>query len=101
MKLVIAAEARRDLCSIGDYIARDNPRRALSFVEELEKHCLMITDRPLAYPLVPRHEASGIRRAVHGRYNIFYTCTADAVQILHILNGAMNYEAALFGAADS
>jgi plasmid stabilization system protein ParE len=67
MKLVFAEEARRDLFAIGDYIAKDNPRRALSFVEEIEWHRKRIADHPLAYALVPRHEASGIRRAVYGR----------------------------------
>jgi len=55
-----------------------------------------ITDYPLACPLVPAHEASGIRRAVHGRYAIFYRAGEGAVFILHILSGAMNYETVLF-----
>jgi len=96
MKLVFAEEARRDLLAIGDYIAKDNPRRALSFVEEIEWHCKRITDYPLACPLVPRHEASGIRRAVHGRYTIFYRTGEGTVFILHIVSGAMDYEAMLF-----
>ena len=100
MKLVFAEEARRDLFAIGDYIAKDNPRRALSFVEEIEWHCKRIADHPLAYALVPRHEASGIRRAVYGRYNIFYTAGEGAVHILHIVSGAMNYEAVLFPGGD-
>lgn len=35
MKLVFTEEAKRDLLLVGDYIAQDNPRRAITFVEEL------------------------------------------------------------------
>ena len=35
MRLVITPLAEQDIESIGDYIARDNPRRALSFIREL------------------------------------------------------------------
>lgn len=96
MKVVVTAEARRDLLFIGDYIAKDNPLRAVSFVEELEIRCGAIADHPYAYALLPRHEESGIRRAVHGRYSIFYIVAGNTVHILHIFNGAMNYEVVLF-----
>jgi toxin ParE1/3/4 len=96
MKLIFSAEARADLVRIGDYIARDNPLRALSFVEELEGRCKALLASPLAYPLVPRHESAGIRRAVHGDYLIFYRVEPEAVAIVHVLSGAMNVEALLF-----
>lgn len=96
MKLVITAAAEADLEAIGDYIARDNPTRAVGFVRELERCCLEIVEMPQAWQLVPRYEAQGIRRRVHGRYLIFYSIGADQVTILHVLNGAMDYEAILF-----
>jgi toxin ParE1/3/4 len=96
MKLVVTKEAEADLLFIGEYIAQDDPARAFSFVEELERRCIALLDQPHAYPLVPRHEASGIRRAVHGRYLIFYQVDADAVIVLHILASAMDYERLLF-----
>jgi toxin ParE1/3/4 len=46
--------------------------------------------------LVPRHENSGVRRVPHGDYLIFYRVTTDIVEILHILNGARDYERILF-----
>jgi toxin ParE1/3/4 len=39
MRLVFSPRAALDLEEIGDYIARDNPRRAISFLGELEAHC--------------------------------------------------------------
>lgn len=96
MKVVIAAEAALDLEHIGDYIAVDNPVRAESFVRELLGRCYALADIPRAFPLVPRYEHTGVRRRPHGDYLIFYRVGADTVDILHILNGAQNYEAILF-----
>ena len=90
------AQAERDLEAIGDYIAADNPAAALRFVIELRDASLGLSDYPARFPLVPRYESSGVRRRVHGRYLIFYRIESDAVTILHILNGAMDYEVILF-----
>lgn len=94
--MLITAEAEADLEAISDYIARDNPTRALSFVRELYQLCLDIADMPRAWPLVPRYENHGIRRRVHGRYLIFYRIADDRITVLHILNGAMDVERILF-----
>jgi toxin ParE1/3/4 len=96
MKVDITSAAEADLEAIADYIARDNPVRALSFVRELYERCLDIAEMPVAWPIVPRYEHHGIRRRVHGRYLIFYRVSADCITILHVLNGAMDVEAILF-----
>ena len=85
-----------DLEGIGDYIARDNPARALTFIRELYQCCMDLADMPLAWPIVPRHERHGIRRRVHGRYLIFYRVAPDRITVLHVVNGAMDIEAILF-----
>ena len=96
MKVIFAAEAELDLEHIGDYIAVDNPVRAESFVRELLGRCHALADMPRAFPLVPRYEHTGVRRRPYGDYLIFYRVGADVVDILHVLNGAQNYEAILF-----
>ncbi len=96
MIVVITDEAEADLEHIGDYIARDNPRRAISFVSELIARCDELADMPLAFPLVPRYEHFGIRRRVHGQYLIFYRIGTERIDILHILNGAQDVDAVLF-----
>ena len=68
----LSAEAEYDLETIGDYTARDNPARALSFLQELRSKCLDLADMPERFPLVPRYEATGVRRRGHGDYLIFY-----------------------------
>lgn len=96
MIVAFTEEAEADLESIGDYIALDNPRRAVTFVEELIDRCERLADMPRAYPLVPRYETTGVRRLPHGDYLIFYRVGATQVDVLHILNGAQNYEPILF-----
>ena len=61
----LSAEAEHDLEAIGDYIARDNPHRAISFIRELRTKCLDLADVSEGFPLVPRYEAQGVRRRVH------------------------------------
>ncbi len=51
---------------------------------------------PEAWPVVSRYEKHGIRRRVHGRYLIFYRIDAGRITVLHILSGAMDFEAILF-----
>jgi plasmid stabilization system protein ParE len=62
VKVLLSAEAEQDLTRIGDYIASDNPRRALEFVRNLRAKALELGDIPRAFPLVPRYESTGIRR---------------------------------------
>lgn len=93
-------EAKTDLERIGDYIALDNPTRALTFVLEISDRCERLADMAGAFPLVPRYEHTGIRRRPYGSYLIFYRVTDTRVDILHILNGAQDFEAILFGSPD-
>ena len=88
-------EAEHELEQIGDYIARDNPKRALTFVRELRDKCLSLATMPRAFPLVRRYESQGIRRRAYGDYLIFYRIEADRVTVLHVLHGAMDYVAIL------
>ena len=92
----ITAEAEADLESIGDYIAKDNPPRALTFVRELRASCLGLSDFPERFALVPRYADQGIRHRVHGRYAIFYRVEAEGVTVLHVLHGARGDEATQF-----
>lgn len=91
MKVRLAAEAEADLERIADTVARDNPPRALTFVQELRAACLGLADFPERFPLVPRHADRGVRRRVHGNYLVFYRVEADGVTVLHVLHGAMDY----------
>ena len=92
----VSAEAEADLESIGDYIARDNPKRAISFIQDLRAKCMDLAHMARAYSLIPRYEQHGVRRCLHGDYLIFYREDAEKLIVLHVLHGAMDYAPILF-----
>lgn len=96
MRVVVTEAALADLIRIGQTIRQDSPARAETFVAELYERCLRIGATPRAFPLLPDWETSRVRRRVHGNYLIFYRIAADAVEVLHVLHGAQDYEAVLF-----
>lgn len=82
--------------AIGDFIASESPAQALAFVQALRRRCERLADMPRRFPLAPRYEATGVRRMIHGNFLVFYRVTANTVEILHILQGARDYDALLF-----
>jgi addiction module RelE/StbE family toxin len=94
--VLITAQAEADLERIGDYIAEDNPQRAASFIHEMLERCERLVETPNGFSLVPRYEHTGVRRRPYGNYLIFYRVGEDRIEILHILNGAQDFESILF-----
>jgi toxin ParE1/3/4 len=90
-RLEFSPEATADLAEIGAYIARDDPKRARSFVDELEAHCAGLTEYPAMGRARPEL-ALGLRSKPHGHYVIFYTPGADKLRIERILHGARDVE---------
>ena len=76
-----------DLEEIGDYIARDNPARAVSFVEELREACKRLPESPESHPTRSEFGA-GLRVAIYRRYMIFFRVLPNEVRVERILHGA-------------
>jgi toxin ParE1/3/4 len=53
MRAHLTPQAEIDLEEIGDYIALDNPKRAVSFIREIRQHCERIADGPRRYVARP------------------------------------------------
>ena len=87
MRCEISPRARLDLREIGDYIAQDNPRRAVSFIDELVAHCHRITSQP-GIGVLREELARDLRMQPHGRYLIFYRVEGEVVSIIRVLHGA-------------
>jgi toxin ParE1/3/4 len=96
MKVIVTEAAWTDMLAIAQYIQCDSPARAPIFLEELYDRCHQTGAAPLAFPLIQGHEDSGARRRSCGNYLIFYRIAADAVEILHVIHGARDYERVLF-----
>lgn len=90
-RLLLSPRAAADLEEIADYIARDNPVRAASFVAELEAKCRAVALSPELYP-ARVDLAPGLRMAVHGRYLVLYRDLPgeDTVRIERVLHSARN-----------
>ncbi|WP_417476649.1 type II toxin-antitoxin system RelE/ParE family toxin [Maricaulis sp.] len=86
MKLVFSDMAQADLEEIGDYIASDNPIRALSFIAELRSRCATLTEFPESGPVRP-DLGEGMRSITHRAYVILYRTGDDAVRVERILQG--------------
>lgn len=67
MQVFISEAAWQDLYRIGLAIAKDNKKRAESFIEELYDRCQELRDMAYAFPLLFNRRESGIRRRVYAR----------------------------------
>jgi toxin ParE1/3/4 len=87
MRFRFSRRAEIDITEIGDFIARDNPARAVSFVRELRARCRQLTDFPEAAPVRPAL-GKGVRMSVFGPYLIFYVVQNDVLEIRRVVHGA-------------
>jgi plasmid stabilization system protein ParE len=95
MKVAIAAGAWEDLGAIGEWIARDDPARAVGYIDELLDACAALASYPRIYPRWPHHSARVIRRFNHNDYAVFYEVRVDDIQVLAFVHGARDLGAVL------
>lgn len=90
MRAYLTPQAEADLEDIGDYIAADNPRRAVSFIREIRRRCERIAQSPLGYVARPEL-GQQLRTCSHGNYVIFFEPYKDGALILRVLQGSRNF----------
>lgn len=82
--------AQDDLTAIVDWIAKDNPARALNFVEALAKRIGHLESHPLM-GRIPRHEKLkrlGYRVLILEDYLVFYVVQNKKTEIHRVLHGS-------------
>lgn len=89
MRLELSALVESDLEAIADWIAEDNPRRALTFIREIREEFGRIAKGPELYRLRPEI-GDDARLAVVGRYVIMFRFDADVVRIERVVYGGRN-----------
>jgi len=95
MRYRFSRQARADIEEIGDFIAADNPVRAVAFIGELRAHCRRLVDFPDAAPVRP-DIGEGVRMAVHGRHLILYVVHhPDLLEIRRVVHGARDLDGLL------
>ncbi len=86
MRIEVSSFVESDLDAIADYIAQDNPRRALSFIREIRAQILELGHSALR--IRARTElAEEARVAWVGRYGILFRIHNDAVRIERVVYG--------------
>lgn len=86
--MILTRRAQSNLKAIGDWIARDNPPRAVTFIRQLRGACGDLLDFPSAYPVIGSLAGSPVRKRVFGAYLILYEVEGADVRILAIVHGA-------------
>ena len=90
MRFRFTVRAERDIEEIGDYIAQDNPVRAVTFIEALTEKCHHLIEQPESAPL-RREFGDDVRMTVFGRYLIFYSFDTDELTIIRVIHSARNW----------
>lgn len=92
-RLVYASLAEDDLNQIFDFIAADNPRRALSYIEEIRQACRNLCETPMIG--IDRSDLRpGIRiLSLWRRVVVAYELPPDRVRVLRIFTAGRDYEA--------
>jgi toxin ParE1/3/4 len=84
VRIEVSSLVEVDLDAIADYIALDNPRRALSFLREIREQILALGHRPLRFRLRTELEEDA-RVALVGRYGILFRIHDDAVRVERVV----------------
>ncbi len=87
-----AARARQDLREIFEFIAADNPRRAVTFIDELRQALRHRAE----FPKLGRREShlrEDILFGVHANYVYYYQILGDSsgIRVLHVFHGARDH----------
>ena len=94
MRLEISRFIECDLDEIAGYIAQDNPRRAVTFVQEIRTKFTGILRDPLLYQLRP-DIGDEARLATIGNYAILFRVIGEVVRIERVAYGGRDLPAML------
>lgn len=86
--------AQDDLVSIFDFIARDSPHRALSFVEKFDERIGLLARYP-SLGRVPRHRRLreyGYRVMIVESYLVFYVVRGREIEIHRVVHGSRDLD---------
>jgi toxin ParE1/3/4 len=91
VRVRLSPRALDDLAEITDWIARDDPARARTFVDELREACRDLGPFPRAYPPAPQFGETA-RRRLYGNYLIIYDLDDAGVIVLTVVHAARDLD---------
>jgi len=87
VKLIWTRNAPEDLISIEKYIAKDNPKKAIEFTDQLIDKCENLKENPDMRRVVPELQIQQVRELIVKNYRIVYRHIAEEIQILTVFEG--------------
>jgi toxin ParE1/3/4 len=86
--------AQEDLTAIFDWIAKDSPNRAISFVEKLDKRIGLLETHPHLgrEPRLTKLREYGYRVLIVETYLVFYIIRGTTIEIHRVIHGSRNLE---------
>jgi toxin ParE1/3/4 len=91
LRLRKSSIAERDLLSIWEHIAQDNPTAADQLWRRLEERFALLRKNPFMGESQDRYRP-GLRSIAEGSYIVFYEPGPDEILIYRILHGARRWE---------
>jgi toxin ParE1/3/4 len=89
MQIELSRYIEGDLDVIADFIAQDNPSRALTFIQDIRKKFSDIQRDPLIYQLRP-DIGEDARMATVGNYAILFRVMGNVVRVERVAYGGRN-----------
>lgn len=86
MRIEFSRYAESDLAEIADFIASNNPARAVSFIREIREEIRSIARQPMLFHLRPEIGRDA-RIAIAGRYIVLFRIRARAIRIERVVYG--------------
>ena len=86
--------AQEDLSSIFDWIAQDSPKRALSFVDKIDRRIGALAQSPYL-GRIPRHarlKEYGYRVLILDSYLVFYKFRNQTIEIHRVVHASRNLD---------
>ena len=87
MKIIWTNESLNRLIEIENFISKDSPQRAISFVDKLIFRGESLADQPYKGRIVPEFSIAEIRELLEKNYRIVYRIAKDRIEILTIFEG--------------
>ena len=89
MKLSWSDTAVANTDAIYDYIAANSPMYARIVIQRIRDRMCAVLDNPYSGEVVPEYAIPQIRQVISGTYRIIYRVTADEIEVLGVLHGAL------------
>ena len=92
MKIIWTEPAVDDIENIKLYISKDSEQYAIAFIERIIESIEKLGKHPKMGRVVPEENDESLREIIIGNFRIMYQIDKDAVLIMTIIHGSMDFK---------